>query len=46
MCYSNCPYEQYGGDSWGDCEKPSMQGTERAHCYDPSEEDEDINQAP
>ncbi len=39
MCYSNCPYEKWGNpDTAGDCAKPSMQGTERAHCYEPPEE--------
>lgn len=42
-CYSNCPYEVYGGDSWGDCAKPSMQGTALAHCHeegDPENEED------
>ena len=49
MCYSNCPYEVWGGDNWGDCAKPSMQGKPGAHCYDNEEgevidpeEDEDL----
>ena len=40
MCYGNCPYEITGGDQWGDCGKPSMQGTELAHCYEPPEDEE------
>ena len=43
MCYSNCIYEKWGNpDTAGDCAKPSMQGTERAHCYEPPEEEIEI----
>ncbi len=34
MCFSGCPYEVWGGDNWGDCAKPKMQGTALAHCRD------------
>lgn len=34
MCYSNCPYEIYGGDSWGNCGNGKMQGTPLSHCCD------------
>lgn len=39
-CYSNCPFEIYGGDNWGDCHSPKMQGTELSHCYDGDKEEE------
>lgn len=33
-CYSNCPYEVWGGDNWGDCANPKMMGTAKSHCRD------------
>ena len=42
MCYGmNCRYEQVGGENWGACNKPSMQGKPGSSCFE--EEDEEID---
>lgn len=41
MCYTNCPFECVGGERWGGCSTPSMQGSERSHCRDESDEEPD-----